>query len=555
MLATTHLTSLARGDRFLWRRYLLDSVLALFGVAGVTAMLFWFHLYPRIPNISIVYLLMILPLATLRGRYCASLAAILTFWAFDFFLVPPLFQFIIYNPDEWIALGVFLIDALLTGYLASTLRQRAQDASRRERETHALYHLLRLTSREEKPEGQVQAMCRAVVEILAPWGVQECALFQLDPAGTLHMQASAAQPSGHARQSRAVQSTRDVSLFPTQSHHHPLLRWVLTGMTCPGWHPSTASPSAHSRHLLSLKLGEQTVGAVQLSVVGDSHALLQEEHLEAEGPDAEHSSFFSTFLNQVAALLERARLQQETLRMEILQRTDTLRAALLSSVSHDLRTPLTAIKATASTLLQRDVQWEEDEQRSFLYTIEHEADRLNRLVANLLDMSRIEEGALKPDKDWYSVTALIQDVVGRLAPLFEGRRVRLHLPDDLLFAEFDYLMIDQVFTNLLENAVRYTPANAPLDIEAKQEGAQVTVSVADRGPGLPAPQLEQIFDKFYRVLHEHSASGGSGLGLTVCRGLIEAHSGCIWAEQRLGGGLIFRVVLPVGDREGIVYDE
>ena len=549
MLSMKDLTRVPREHHFPWRRYLVDSLLALLGVAGVTAMLFWLHLYPRIPNISIVYLLMILPLATLRGRYCASLAAVLTFWAFDFFLVPPLFQFIIYNPDEWIALSVFLIDALLTGYLASTLRQRAQDASRRERETHALYHLLRTTTREEKPAGQVQAMCRAVAEILAPWGVRECALFQLDPAGTLQVQAEAQPHPGSSQQSGSVLLARDARFLTASPPLNPLLALVQ--------HRDRRSSPApeRSRHLLSLKLGEQTVGAVQLTVEGDPHALLQEEHLEAEGPNAEHASFFSTLLNQVATLLERAQLQQETLRMEILQRTDTLRAALLSSVSHDLRTPLTAIKAAASTLLQRDVQWDEDEQRGFLSTIEHEADRLNRLVANLLDMSRIEEGALKPDKEWYSVTALIQDVVGRLAPLFEGRQVHLHLPDDLLFAEVDYLMLDQVFTNLLENAVRYTPVKSPLDIEAKQEGAQVMMSVADRGPGLSAPHLEQIFEKFSRVLHDHSSSGGSGLGLTVCRGLIEAHGGRIWAEQRIGGGLVFRIVLPMGDRERIACDE
>lgn len=206
----------------------------------------------------------------------------------------------------------------------------------------------------------------------------------------------------------------------------------------------------------------------------------------------------------------------------------------------------------ASSLLQEEVQWDEEARRGFLQSIEQEADRLNRLVANLLDMSRVEEGALKPDKDWYSVKALLQDVVGRMSPLFEGRQVRLHLPDDLLLVELDYLMIDQVLTNLLENALRYTPAISPLDIKAQMEGEQVVISVADRGPGIPAKHLEQVFDKFYRVLHDHSATGGSGLGLTVCRGLVEAHGGCIWAEQREGGGLLMRVALPVRTAERIL---
>ena len=271
---------------------------------------------------------------------------------------------------------------------------------------------------------------------------------------------------------------------------------------------------------------------------------------------AESSSFFSTFLSQVAALLERARLQQENLRMEILQRTDALRAALLSSVSHDLRTPLTSIKASASSLLQEDVEWNREERRSFAQAIEHEADRLNRLVGNLLDMSRIEEGALRPEKEEYSLTALIHDVLGGLEPVLQDRDVRTHLPpDDLLLVNLDYLQIDQVLTNILENAVRYTPAESPIEVSARAEGGQVEIRVADRGPGIPADDLTRVFDKFYRVMHERNGAGypvGSGLGLAVCKGLVEAHGGRIWAELREGGGLVMFVVLPVGLPERIV---
>lgn len=295
------------------------------------------------------------------------------------------------------------------------------------------------------------------------------------------------------------------------------------------------------------------VGGVRLWVKGDPHSLLQEEY-RREAHRA--SSFFWTYLGQVATLLERVQLQRENLRLAVIQRTDALRAALLSSVSHDLRTPLTSIKASASSLLQEEVQWDEETRRSFVESIEQEADRLNRLVANLLDMSRIEEGALKPDKDWYSVKALIQDVVGRMAPLLQERPTQLYLPDDLLLAKLDYLMVDQVLTNLLENALRYTPTTSPLEIRAYLEGQQVSVSVADRGPGIPSAHLERVFDKFYRVLHgQPSGNGGyppgSGLGLAVCRGLVEAHGGRIWAEPREGGGLVIFITLPVGEAERI----
>jgi len=205
--------------------------------------------------------------------------------------------------------------------------------------------------------------------------------------------------------------------------------------------------------------------------------------------------------------------------------------------------------------LQEDVQWNEEERQGFAQAIEREADRLNRLVSNLLDMSRIEEGALKPEKEEYSLAELIHDVLGRLEPLLKGRVVHTHLPPgDLLLVELDYLEIDQVLTNLIENAVRYTPKGSPIEVSAHIEGEQIVVSVADRGPGIPSADLGRVFDKFYRVLHGQHPAGfpmGSGLGLAVCKGLVEGHGGRIWAEQREGGGLIMFLTLPAGGRERI----
>jgi two-component system sensor histidine kinase KdpD len=237
------------------------------------------------------------------------------------------------------------------------------------------------------------------------------------------------------------------------------------------------------------------------------------------------------------------------MQVEILRRTDALRTALLSSVSHDLRTPLASIKAAASSLLQEDMQWDEDTRRSFANTIEREADRLNRLVENLLDMSRIEGGALKPEKEWYAITALVQDVVERLQPLLHGREIRTSLPPDLPPVQVDYLYIDQVVTNLLENVTRYTPAGSPIDVSAEVKNKQMLISVADRGPGIPAGERERIFDKFYRVLTSQRDTRGSGLGLAVCRGLVEAHGGRIWVESREGGGALFRFTLPLRSME------
>jgi K+-sensing histidine kinase KdpD len=248
----------------------------------------------------------------------------------------------------------------------------------------------------------------------------------------------------------------------------------------------------------------------------------------------------------VSALRQRA---EDANRMVMLQRTDELRSALLSSVSHDLRTPLTTIKTAATSLGKRDVQWDDEARRSFIAAIERETDRLDSLVENLLDMSRIEAGLLQPEKVWYLLDELIREVLDRMTPLLQGRKVQTCLPERFPPLELDYVLIDQVLTNLLENAVRYTPVGTPIEVSMQKEGKAVVVSIADRGPGITPEERELIFDKFYRVCGRKNAvseeNRGSGLGLAICRGLVEAHGGKIWVEARNGGGAVFRFTLPL----------
>lgn len=562
MRSVEHFSPLETEQKPRWRRYALDTLFAFVGSMLVTGIIFVWHLYPRIPNISIVYLLVVLALASTRGRYSAILASLVAFLAFDFFLVPPLYVFTINRIEEWIALFVFLVTAILTSQLAAALRERAEQATRREQETRILYDLVRVTTREEKPERQLQAIVKSIVEVFASWGVRDCAVLQTDAAGTFCVQASANQPREQmilSSDEKTVASWvmnhgRTMGLYEdssfASSSSAPFVQRILMHTTWGG------RVSQQSLLLIPLNVGQKIVGVLRLRMIADPRRLSHDERLEEENEHPNvRTAFFNTFLDQASSLIERARLQHENMHIAILQRTDALRAALLSSVSHDLRTPLTAIKAAASSLLQEDVSWDEEARRSFARSIEREADRLNRLVSNLLDMSRIEEGALKPEKDWYSLKMLVHEVVGRLEPLLEGRTVHTNLPDDLLMVDLDYVQIDQVLTNLLENALRYTPPESPIDVEAHIEGEQVLLTVADRGPGIPTSDLERVFDKFYRVLHgQHSASYpmGSGLGLAVCKGVVEAHGGRIWALQREGGGLAVRVVLPVGEQERIV---
>lgn len=539
-------------------RYLVDSALAIVGALLVTMFIYVLQLYPRIPNISLVYLLVVLALASRRGLYPAILASVVAFLSFDFFLVQPLYTFTIASVEEWLALFVFLATAIITGQLASALRERAEQARRREQEMRILYELVRDTNREEDLGRQLSIIARAVVAVFASWGVRDCAVLLPDTNGKLVLQAGARLPVDQLTLSTDEAATAAWVMKQAQMvelHDVALAPQTSVGYAQRAIVRSTETKQAVRRYIrmVPLKMGEKAVGVLRLSLEDNPRLFNIERSLGVERERSNpQTAFFWAFVDQAAAVIERARLRRESLQVELLRRTDELRAALLSSVSHDLRTPLASIKASASSLLQEDVQWDEEARRSFALAIEREADRLNRLVANLLDMSRIEGGALKPEKEWYPIDELIHDVLGRMQPLLQGRSVQTQLPDDLPPVQLDYLQIDQVVTNLIENAVRYTPAASPIEISVSMEGQEVVISVADRGPGIPPADLARVFDKFYRVSGGATeGTTGSGLGLAVSRGLVEAHGGRIWVENREGGGAVFRFALPLGKTEGM----
>jgi two-component system sensor histidine kinase KdpD len=260
--------------------------------------------------------------------------------------------------------------------------------------------------------------------------------------------------------------------------------------------------------------------------------------------DPEQRALLSLFATQVASALERARLAEDAQRVQLQMQTERLRSSLLSSVSHDLRTPLAVITGAASTLTQANPEVGPDVRRELSDTIHEEAQRLNRLVRNLLDMTKITSGAMKVAKEWQPLEEVIGAVLDRMETLLEGRRVEVDLPKDLPLVPIDAVLIEQVFINILENAAKYTPKGSPLEISAHKEEAAVVVAVSDHGPGIPAEFLEDIFAKFYRLPREGDG-GGAGLGLAICRGIIETHGGTIWADSREGGGAVFRFTLPI----------
>jgi two-component system sensor histidine kinase KdpD len=312
---------------------------------------------------------------------------------------------------------------------------------------------------------------------------------------------------------------------PSSEEHAAPGRWVRIVQ------PTRFDTKHDTVDLVPVRVGERRVGALLLA--------------HESGPFAgSEDRLLSAAAAQIGLAVERDRLHKEATEAEILRRTDKLRATLLSAVSHDLRTPLATIMASAGSLRQQDVQWTEEERQGFAQAIEEEADHLNHLVGNLLDISRIEGGSLKPQMSWHDLGNLVEDVLDRLQPVTRGHRLSVDVPDTLPVVWLDPVEIGQVLYNLVENAAKYSPADSEIVVEARHEAGVIRVQVSDRGPGLPHAALPYLFDPFYRVIDGKPRPQGLGLGLAIVKGLVEAHAGRVWAENRAGSGARFTFTLP-----------
>jgi two-component system sensor histidine kinase KdpD len=251
-----------------------------------------------------------------------------------------------------------------------------------------------------------------------------------------------------------------------------------------------------------------------------------------------------TFASQGALALERARLAAAESRAKVLEESDRLKSALLSSVSHELRTPLSTIKASVTSLLSSEVGWDTLAREELLAAIDEESDHLNMVVGNLLDMSRIESGALRPQRQWNILSEIVGSVTARMRRRAESHHLVIDIPEDLPLIPVDYTLIEQVFTNLLSNSLKYAPAGTVIHISAHlQDNTSIFVQLSNQGPQVPNEHLGRIFDKFYRITDADRVTG-TGLGLSICKGIVEAHGGRIWAEN-LADGFAFNFTLPI----------
>jgi two-component system sensor histidine kinase KdpD len=253
------------------------------------------------------------------------------------------------------------------------------------------------------------------------------------------------------------------------------------------------------------------------------------------------------FASQASLAIERVQLAEQAHEIELLQAAEQLQNALLNSISHDLRTPLVSITGALSTLAMQDHELHDEDRRSLVDTAYEEAHRLNRLVSNLLDMTRLEAGAMRVSRELTDVQDLVGSALGQIENRLADRKVQVEISPELPLVPMDFVLIVHALVNVLDNALKYSPDGTSLEIQAQLNDGEVQISVLDRGIGIPPGDLSRVFDKFYRV-HRPEHVTGTGLGLAISKGIVEAHGGRIWAANRPGGGAIVTIALPLGDR-------
>jgi two-component system sensor histidine kinase KdpD len=382
------------------------------------------------------------------------------------------------------------------------------EAEERAWESRALYRISDAMTRSILPEEILQKLPERIVEIV---GAPSCAIYLSEAPATLRL-AAAASAGGVAPPS---------AIIPAGAIH------ALLG----------GEPVKAAGLFVPLRVGARTVGVLQVEL-GESGAR----------SDATER-LMETLAMHIAAVIDRARLWREAADAELLRKTSEVKSALISAVSHDLRTPLFSIRLAATSLLTPDIAHDARARRDLLRSIDGEAERLGRLVANLLDLSRIEAGVLRPDKAWHHLGEVITRAADRLSVGAEGCPVATDIAPDLPLVSLDFTQIEDVLSNLLDNARRHSPPGGTIRISARRQGAEVVVRVENEGPPIPAAAAESIFDRFYTL---PGSGGSSGLGLAICKGLVEAHGGRIWVERPGEPGARLAFALPVTTVPGTV---
>ncbi len=495
-------------------------VVALLAVALVSVVIGVVDGFVYISNISMLYLIAVLAAAVAYGRGPAILASVAAFLTFNWLFIHPRTTFTVADPAEWLALLLLLLVGVIAAQLAARERDRAHEAGEREREAVVLYDVVQLLG-----DSDLQgALSEAAERLRAELGLQAVAVEIGGEKGVTH---------------RAVAGTVEPCRFTPPAGLKP------SGGNRTGAIRSLKVLSPHPRDWAPVGGRDRMRVVPVIGPQGRAGDLLLVLPPGSERFSPSQERLIGAVATQLGIAVERDRLRQQATEAEVLRRTDELKTALLNAVSHDLRTPLASIIASAGSLRQEDVDWTREELEEFAQAIEEEGRRLDGIVGNLLDLSRMEGGTLRPHKEWYDLGALVDDVLGRLRPTTTRQRVVADVPDDLPPVPLDYVEIDQALSNLIENATKYSPAGTEIRVTARAGDGEVRVEVCDEGPGIPQDALPHLFEPFYRAVTGAHKPKGTGLGLAVTKGLVEAHGGRVCAENLPRRGARFSFTLPL----------
>jgi len=497
----------ARGAGYAWAA----------GGVGAATLLFWLARgYLDKGHASLLYLPVVIACATRFGFGPAVLAAVGSFICWNFFFLPPFGTWAVEDPKDWLALFVFLVAALATARLAAQARAQAHEAQARERETRALQRASEQISGEVEADRVLPVLAR---QLVATGDARYCAIYRRPAADGGGMEIA--------------------TFINDDSQTEPSHEWLGPALACHeqgrplGLASAPGSSSVPGGGAFTPLIADgQGWGVVHVGPRRDGRAFSRPQE-----------RVILALANHAAVALARQALSDMAAQAQALRETEEMKNTLLSLVSHELRTPLAAIKASAGGLLHGGA-WTHDALTEALQDINDESDRLGGLVGKLLDLSRLEAGAWKPDLDWCDLVDVLGTALARL-PEPDGKRVQIVAPPELPLVRADFVQIAQVMTNLLENAFKYAPPETPVTVAFYADADSVRIDVSDAGPGVPPPEAEAIFNRFHR-LEPHRKMGlpGTGLGLAICRGIVAAHAGRIWEHNALSGGAVFSFTLP-----------
>ncbi|MEF3076607.1 DUF4118 domain-containing protein [Methylobacter sp. Wu1] len=466
-------------------------------------------------SILMIYLLGVFLVANHFGRGASILASLLSAPLFAFYFARPIFSLAISDLENIVGLGAMIVVANLTSNLQDKARLQAELARQRESRTEALY---RLSQALAETGNQENVAVVAVQHIHDQFGAMSVLLFA-DEQGRLAYPEAEPLPFS-LRAADLADAQRAFKLAKVQHWRNGC---------APFYYPLMRS---------------QTVLAV-LSISFKTSSI---------DSDPQLSAFFDTFCSLITQTLERLYLAGQARDATLQAETESLRNALLSAISHDLRTPLTRISGAASTLIESCSECLEEEKQDLGKVILEEAQRMSDLTSKILNMARLSSGEIILHQDWNAVEEIVGGALTRLDKNLQGRPVRTQLPGSLPLVWIDAVLLEQVLVNLIENAIKYTPPGSPIDISAELLPATVRLTVSDYGDGIPKGMEEKLFDKFYR--HEtETQTSGVGLGLALCRAIVEAHGGAIKAANLAGKGAAFMIDLPMREPPSLNWDK